>query len=84
MNEPQRDELKSHSDEIFNMLFGCFKGMRMPFDISAAPEIFHTVIAYIFKARRIEAMVTADLNWAMAPGTETQAGAAGSTAHTSE
>lgn len=56
----------------------------MPFDISAAPEIFHTVIAYIFKARRIEAMVTADLNWAMASGAETQAGAAGSTAHTSE
>lgn len=48
------------------MLFGCCKGMRMPFDISPAPEIFHTVIAYIFKAQCIEAMVTAILNWAMA------------------
>lgn len=38
----------------------------MHFDISPAPEIFHTVIAYIFKAQRIEAMVTAILNWAMA------------------
>lgn len=48
------------------MLFGCCKGMRMPFDISPAPEIFHAVIAYIFKAQCIEAMVTAILNWAMA------------------
>lgn len=40
--------------------------MRTPFDISPAPEIFHTVIAYIFKVQCIEAMVTAILNWAMA------------------
>lgn len=45
------------------MLFGCCKGMRMPFDISPAPEIFHTVIAYIFKVQCIEAMVIAILNW---------------------
>lgn len=52
------------------MLFRCFKGMRMPFDISPAPEIFHTVIAYVFKVRCIETMVTAVLNWAMASGKE--------------
>lgn len=37
----------------------------MPFDISPASEIFHTVIAYIFKVQCIEAMVIAVLNWAM-------------------
>ena len=38
----------------------------MPFDISPASEIFHTVIAYIFKVQYIEAMVIAILNWVMA------------------
>lgn len=47
------------------MLFGCCKGMRTPFDISPASEIFHVVIAYIFKVQCIEAMVIAILNWAM-------------------
>lgn len=40
--------------------------MRTPFDISPASEIFHRVIAYIFKVQCIEAMVIAILNWAMA------------------
>lgn len=40
--------------------------MRTPFDISAASEIFHAVIAYIFKVQCIEAMVIAVLNRAKA------------------